>query len=247
MHRRQDHSEPLEQEQAQALEYVAGTLRGEERSEFEQRLKNTEKLQDLVNFWEEQLFYLHETKDVLEPAPESWQKIADAINPSSPSTPVYAKSTLRGWLPWGFSLAFSALLVFAVSLYNFKGSSIAQPPADYVAVLTDNKGGARLTALSSGSSKTMWLQWGDVVVKKGQSIQLWAISRTDGQTRSIVVLDEVGGKQLPLSEVNWRLITDSESLILTEEEKGGSPLDEPSDTILAKGVCVRFRGDEKQS
>jgi anti-sigma-K factor RskA len=45
-------------------------------------------------------------------------------------------------------------------------------------------------------------------------------------------------RQLPLTVPQWRLIKDSSHLLLTEEDIGGSPLDEPSEMVVAKGVCV---------
>jgi len=44
-----------------------------------------------------------------------------------------------------------------------------------------------------------------------------------------------------LTEAQWRLIKDSDSLIVTIEEQGGSPIGEPSDIIVSRGLCVRLQ------
>ena len=64
------------------------------------------------------------------------------------------------------------------------------------------------------------------------------MSKRDGQIRPLGVFAQTAVEQQALSVPNWRLIKDAESLLLTEEDIGGSPIDEPSDIVIAKGVCV---------
>jgi len=86
----------------------------------------------------------------------------------------------------------------------------------------------------------LWLRWEDELVKDASSVQLWAQSRRDGQIRPLHVFDQNNINQVALDETALRLVQDSEFLILTLEEEGGSSIDEPSDIVLAKGVCVRL-------
>ena len=86
--------------------------------------------------------------------------------------------------------------------------------------------------------------WGDDVLPADQDYQLWAVSRSDGETRSIAVIASKDMTLLELSEAQWRLIKDSESLMLTIEEEGGSAIDEPSDELVARGLCVRLKSGE---
>ncbi|TQV71175.1 hypothetical protein FKG94_20010 [Exilibacterium tricleocarpae] len=241
MSRQQTGHERMKDAGTQAFEYVTGTLRGTERDEFARQLQTSTTLRREVSFWEEQLFGLHNTEDTLAPRADTWQKISAGIAAPEPRLSTPARRGLLAWLPWGLSGALSLVLLFTLTLGPVweRGGPPAQP-ADYVAVLTDAEGGARLTALTAGDSQTMWLQWGEVELAADRALQLWAISRSDGETRSIAVLETTGAGQLALSDAHWRLVTDASFLILTEEESGGSPLDEPSDIVLARGECVRF-------
>ncbi|MEJ2442159.1 MAG: anti-sigma factor [Exilibacterium sp.] len=248
MYRWKDGDKPLEEVQVDAFEFVAGTLRGPERAEFEQQYKNRDDVQKAVQFWEQQLFGLQKTQQTLEPKPETWNNITRAISQPAEKTPSATDNKQRWnpmlWLPWGLTAALFLFVIFGKDTVNTL--PVEQNPADYVAVLTNHEGGVQLTALTTNSSKKMWLKWETVDIADGRDMQLWAISRSDGQTRSIAVLNNTESSHLTLSEANWRLVKDAHELILTEEESGGSPLDEPSDAILAKGICVRFASSAQQ-
>ena len=67
------------------------------------------------------------------------------------------------------------------------------------------------------------------------------MSKSDKIVRSLgVITASVGSETRRLSEAEWRLIRDSDSLILTLEEKGGSPFGEPSTEIISQGLCIRL-------
>lgn len=224
---------------ALAFEYVSGTLRGEERAQFTLLLSDDDALQKSVRFWEEQLVKM-QPEDTLAPAPNVWDDISAKIN-----TPKYtvhndikAPIVTRFWQWLAPSFAAAALVLAVLIAYPQFGEQ--QPNADYVAVLTDDSGRALLTALTADNEKSMWLKWETKDISAGTNAQLWAVSRRDGETRPIAVLESTQTDKILLDEATWRLVTDAEFLMLTEEEPGGSAIDEPSDMLLAKGFCVRF-------
>jgi len=223
---------------ALAFEYVAGTLRGEDRSRFEHSLVSDEKMMSRVRFWEERLHELDAHTTPRDLRPGSWTDLSARINTGSKPAAAQNAGKLQWLWQWLLPGALSLALLVVLLL---PAKPLQSPNADYVAVLTNTDGHASLTALTTSTSQTMWLQWEDLEISSGRSAQLWSISRSDGQIRSIAVFDTLGAEQLPLDEAAWRLVKDAEFLILTEEEAGGSPLDEPSDVLLAKGVCVRFQ------
>jgi len=213
-----------------AFDYVSGTLRGPERRAAQQRLRSDEPFAQAVNFWEEQMMSL-QTGESLPPKAETWDKIAAKLNRS----PQKAKAPWWQWLSASaLAAALTVIALLGVRLYN----PAAMNP-DYVAVLTNQQGQAQLTALSDLHDKQIWLNWESVAIPKGQSLQLWAISRRDGQPRSLVVLDN-NATELALNDATARLIADASELWLTVEESGGSAIDAPSELVLAKGVCVRL-------
>lgn len=230
-----------------AFEYVSGTLRGDERQRFEAKLReechtDNEPLSKEVKFWEEQLMDMQDVA-AREPKMATWKGIETSLagNSTKPTTTIVEKIT-RPW--WQWVVPSCAAMMLAVVLVGYQPGAIHQPLTDYVAVLTDQAGDAKLTTLAS-EQVGMWLKWENVEVKPDTNMQLWAISKRDGQPRSIAVFSNTDEQKMALSEAHWRLVTDSKYLILTEEEPGGSPFDEPSATLLAKGVCVRFAPNQK--
>lgn len=227
-----------------AFEYVTGVMRGDERKLFERLLQTNESLADQVRFWEEQLIQLSDEKDERKPSADTWSAIQSRLNIAPAATPERKLFTWPRWSLWVMpSLAMFALagvLFLTVVPKNHPG-----PNADYVAVLTDAKGAARLTVLTATKGTVLWLKWDDFKIAPDKNVQLWAVSKRDGQTRSLGVFAQTDILEVDLSIPNLRLIKDADSLLLTEEDVGGSPTDEPSDVILAKGVCVLLARIEK--
>lgn len=220
-----------------AFEFVIGTLRGGERRRFAQQLAKNVALMQQVNFWEEHLMALPEPAH-LPPAQNTWARIAAQLTPDLETTTAPRRdivSRLSAWLfPSAVASFCTLMIVFAVLQFS------AAPSSEYVAVLSDNQGRPALTAITQGDNAQMRLQWLPVSVAADKNLQLWAISKRDGQARSLAVFTAAQGKVLPLDVPQLRLIKDADSLILTEEDIGGSAMDEPSSVVVAKGICVRF-------
>ena len=231
-----------------AFEYVAGTLSADERVAYERRLENASEERERVAFWQSKLSELDLSAGTLQPEEDTWQAIAAATSPRSEPATSSSKTTLNvGWLKWA-APSFAMMLLAVVLLGKPLFTSLEAPNTDYIAVLTNSEGGAVLTALTTKNTKQsegkMWLQWEASEPEDDHSYQLWAISKRDGQVRSLAVFDDTTQPELALSEATFRLVSDSSFLLLTQEEPGGSAIDEPSDALIAKGVCVRFNGDE---
>jgi len=222
-----------------AFEYVTGVMRGEERAVFQRLLQTNENLAEQVRFWEEQLMQLSDETERREPAPDAWAKLEARLNAKTAAAP-QAKAPLFAWPRWAlWAMPSIALMVLAGALFLFMPSQKSLGPnADYVAVLTDKQGAAHLTVLTATNGTVLWLKWDNINIAPNKNLQLWAISKRDGQVRPLGVFAQTDIAQVALSTANWRLIKDAESLMLTEEDVGGSPLDEPSELVLAKGVCV---------
>lgn len=218
---------------ARAFEYALGTLRGAERAAFERALDRTPKLVREVHFWEEQLMALQPSGPDRPPAPGTWERIEQRVSESPPRRRRFAFN----W-HWGAIAALLLMLALPLLFWQPDGPPAA-PNSDYVAVLADPEGQPRLTAMTLAKGETLWLQWEAYPDTEG-SVQLWAVSRRDGQARSLAVFDDPDRRTLALDQAARRLIVDAEYLLLTEEEPGGSPLDEPSDRTLARGACVRL-------
>lgn len=227
-----------------ALEYVLGTLRDQERERFDARLKQDSELSDDVDFWQEQLMDFHHDTQSIEPNPATWKSIESKITGGSEKKIPWWQSLFSGGWQWAASSAMTLL----VCLGLWFALSPSGDPSGYVAVMTNSEGKAILTALTPKGGDALWLQWEKPIELNSESdLQLWALSRSDAQTRSLAVFDTSGKNKLQLNQAQWRLIKDAEFLILTEEETGGSAIDEPSDLIVAKGICIRIRAGQKES
>ncbi len=225
-----------------AFDYVTGVLRGAERKEFERRLSSDPLLQADVSFWEEQLMSLSDEQQGVEPDPATWREIEARLSQQPGTRPAWIQRF--GWLWPGISAC--ATLMLAVCLWLLVARDpLHQPNADYVAVLTDGAGAPQLTVLTATGGTQLWLKWEAIEIADEKNLQLWAVSKRDGQIRPLGVFAQTDIQQLPLTVPQWRLIKDASHLLLTEEDVGGSPLDEPSDIVLAKGVCVLLAQVEK--
>ena len=228
---------------ALAMEYVLGTLSDEEREDFVRRLQSDDNLIQAVRYWEETLMPAPEAVPVLAPNPDTFKNIQAAINHHNHSS---VEEALSHWweklLPWKLisSAAFVMLLMVSTLLLTTYFQQGRTLNTDYVAVLVDENDAPILTALTASDGHTLWLKWEQWKTPKNHSLQLWAKSRRDGQIRPLVVFGDSELKQVALDEATLRLIKDSSHLIITQEEVGGSSLDEPSEEVIAKGVCIRL-------
>jgi anti-sigma-K factor RskA len=222
---------------ALAFDYVTGVLRGTGRAAFAEQLKTDIALQTEVYFWEEELMKLSDSSARLAPDPELWNKISQRLQSSSETK---AKTSVNfSWL-WPSISAFASVLLVISLWFNF---SIAPTPsssikADYVAVLTNAIGTPQLTVLTETGGEQLLLKWESLQIANNKNVQLWAISKRDGQIRPLAVFSTLDSDKLSISVTDFRLIKDASHLLLTEEEVGGSALDEPSEIVLAKGPCV---------
>jgi anti-sigma-K factor RskA len=225
----------------QAFEYVIGTLRGDERRALAKEITRNSALAHHIHYWEEQLMALPEPGHI-QPIPGTWDTIAARLNPEPIARPHKRASvfdrlswSLKNWLIPATLGSVASVLAMLVLMHFSSQSGSA-----YVAVLNDANGLPALTAITQGETAQMRIQWQAINLGHNKNLQLWAISKQDGQPRSIAVFPAPNGTQLVLDTPQLRLIKDADSLLLTEEDVGGSAIDEPSPLVVAKGICVRI-------
>lgn len=235
-----------------AFEFVLGTLPVSERTAFEQELEDNIQLRDKVNEWEEKLIGLTAEVVPVAPSPSTFEKIQSRINPaSSPSQIQESNNPIKSFwdnvLPWKLISGFAFTLLFAVGLLNYHSVTPSHSlNADYLAVLLNSDDKPILTAVTGIDDNQLWLTWEQWSLPKDQSIQIWAKSKRDGQVRPLLVVNQPL-QSIRLDEATLRLIKDSSHLILTQEESGGSAIDEPSDKVIATGVCIRLKAVKNQA
>lgn len=260
-------SSDLETTAGQAFEYVVGTMPKAEREQFQARMLEDPALAREVSAWEESLIGLTEDIAPIPPKVDTFRKIQERLN----LAPEQKQATLGFWQSvnawrWLSSLAFGLfLLVSSLHVYELRkdepGFAVKEghsqpasqsenaapadtPNADYLAVLLNAAEQPVLTAVTATEGSTLWLKWEEWSSSPDTSLQLWAKSRRDGQIRPLLVFGEAELKVVRLDQASLRLIKDSSHLIITEEELGGSAIDEPSERVIATGVCIRLKEAE---
>jgi len=238
-----------------ASQYVLGTLTSKVHQRVIKIAEQNEQLEERINFWQEKFAVLDQHTAELTPTQDSWQVIAQQLEITKPElnrktkdswlTKIATLLTLPNKLSTALSFAVVALL--AVVLLKPFDSQIDQ--LSYVAVLTQQAGEAHLVATTYGESKTLVVNIiNSPELSAEQSLELWVVSKTDAQARSLGLIPvKQTLLEQRLSQAQWRLIKDSESLIVTVEELGGSPIGEPSDVIVSRGLCVRLQEWQKNA
>lgn len=229
-----------------ASQYVIGALPARVRARVERlRLQNFA-LEYAINDWQNRFVSFDETTPELDVDEQNWQQIEQQLGFVKTHSATKPRSLLSQFGEWlttprlvltSFMFSFVALISFLV--VNPLNST---DPLSYVAVLENQQDDAHLVASTYGESKKLVLN----IVKstpldQEQDLELWVISKTDQQARSLGVLPQ--GQEIveqQLSDAQWRLIKDSHSLIVTLEEKGGAAIGEPSDDVVSRGLCVRL-------
>lgn len=226
-----------------AHQYVLGTQSLRVRKRIASLRLTYPALDNRICFWEQRFVVLQDKTPELAPAPESWQGIQQRLGFNKPQTS--QASTWFGMRFYqvlsGFSMACLAL-VLVIGWPNTSPDSLSADSLSYIAVMSDEFKQPQLVAATYGNSRTLKIELLEVPqVPQDMSLELWVRSKTDKQTRSLGLVPVQGkafNRQLTVAQ--WRLIKDSQDLLLTLEEKGGSPIGEPMGDLVAKGLCIRM-------
>lgn len=206
-------------------------------------------LEQRIQFWEMKMAPLHDDTPELAPKADTWDMIQAKINPQSVSAedkrPWYHFFNIRFYQ---VATACSLLLIALLSFQSFNSDSQDPGTLSYVAVLADASQKPQVVAATYGDSQTLLL---DIVslpsISQGETLELWVTSKTDKQARSLgEIPTDVASFSRTLTTAEWRLIKDSESLLITVEEAGGSPIGEPLGEVISSGACIRLSAWQEQ-
>lgn len=235
-----------------ASNFVLGTLsaRVTRRVEGMRAKSGYQLLNERIQFWENKMSPLDDKTPVLAPYAETWQQIQTRINPQSTNKP-----QKQPWFHF-FNLRFyqvatvcSILLIALLSVQTLQTDEQNPGSLSYVAVLADAKQSPQVVVATYGESQTLLL---DILslpqISQDETLELWVTSKTDKQARSLgEIPTDVSNFSRQLSNAEWRLIKDSDSLLITVEEAGGSPIGEPLGEVISKGVCIRLSAWQEQT
>ncbi|OZG74370.1 hypothetical protein BTA51_04990 [Hahella sp. CCB-MM4] len=227
-----------------ASSYVVGTMRGKARSRFEKIMGERPDIAKRVRQWEDKMQPLHEATKPLSPQKRTWSRITAAINHTSDQVIEKLLSKLRFYKYLSAAALSIALVIGVVSVSTVITSPAVVSPTgiNYVAVLEDTNAQAIMVATLKKTDRLLSFD----ILKKPQvpdntTLQLWAVSREDGSTASLGVLELKGHVEKNLTKPEWALIKNAEHLIVSIESAGGSSNGLPSTQLVAKGLCVKVQ------
>ena len=240
-----------------ASQYVVGALSPLVHNRTQKLAQDIDVLDNKINDWQHKLVGLDRATPELQPVEQTWANIETQLGQLEAESQSTENSTQEQPGVWhgllamfnnrGHQLA-HVFSIFAIVVLGYFVLSISKPqtnvdPLSYVAVLTDAQEQAQLVASTYGESQKLVLNLiNRPQVSDEEDLELWVISKTDKEARSLGVLQRNTSLiEQQLTNAQWRLIKDSESLILTIEDAGGSPFGEPSDTVVSRGLCVRLQ------
>ena len=249
-----------------ASQYVLGTLTINVQRRVANLLRENTPLEQRINYWQERLVSLDHTTEELPPSELSWQKIAEhlAQNKITNTAPQQSSNEIKKhnqrsiytiintWLTVPFNryasgLSFATCALIALLVFN--PDVTTNDPLSYVAVLTEQNGQAHMVASTYGNSQKLVVNIiNSPEINDNQALELWVVSKTDEQARSLGIIPI--GKTLieqQLTTPQWRLIKDSQALIVTIEDLGGSPIGEPSELVVSRGLCIRLQEWQKDA
>lgn len=236
-----------------ASQFVLGMLSRRVHQRVVKLSKSNILLEQRINFWQQKFISIDQCTTELPPSEKTWSKIEDNLDFDNVTQKQEKSNVSIKFYRWltGFlnpakntlTIAFSFVAVMFAILVIVNPMAEKSDPLSYVAVLTEQSGQAHLVASTYGESQKLTVNivnTPNIAIDK--SLELWVISKTDGEARSFGVI--TNGETLmeyQLTNAQWRLIKDSQSLIVTIEESGGSAIGEPSTQVVSRGLCVRLQ------
>ncbi|NTS77222.1 anti-sigma factor [Catenovulum sp. SM1970] len=230
-----------------ASNYVLGTLTPHVSKRVDTLRKQVDVLEENIHFWQNRLIGLNQQTQAIEPKPQTWQNSSEQLGFEAPKLAIW-KRLYQQFSQAKLAYAFAFSMLFIGMLYYPQLTT--QPTSlSYVAVLTDEQEQAHVVASTYGENLQLILNIvNQPELDTDQTMELWAISKSDQQARSLSVIPQQGQlHQILLTQAQWRLIKDSHSLVITIEDEGGSAIGEPSEDVLSKGLCVRLQDWQQPS
>ncbi|MBL4910457.1 MAG: anti-sigma factor [Alteromonadaceae bacterium] len=229
-----------------ANQYVLGLLTTKTRMRVEKLSNTNQALEEKIIYWQQRFSHFDTQTAELAPKAQTWQHIEEKLNPVEKNE---TKTTIRksfwSWLALPkLATAMAIITITVLSYFVFKPFN-ADDPLSYVAVLTDKNQQAQLVASTYGESKKLIINViNSPKINNNQDLEIWVISKTDLQARSLGIIPRKTPLiQKQLNNAQWRLIKDSDSLIVTVEDRGGSPIGEPSELIVSRGLYVHLKNN----
>lgn len=217
-----------------AGEYVLGTLQGQERIDFEQRLQTDIRLQDEVDAWQRRLSPMLDSVEPVTPPEAVWDQISKRIEPAE--TKVEATTgfwnNLSFWRNLGMITA-SLVLVLGAALLTTRQQSMEM---DSIMVVLNHQ--SKPGWLVGATRHEPYLKVNAVEptpLPKGKVCQLW-MEDEQGHLHPLGLLPHDGSMQMSLPIA----LSDQHRFKVSIERTDLLPKQEPSDEIVFEGSLTEI-------
>jgi anti-sigma-K factor RskA len=215
--------------QYSAAEYVLGTMSGEERLQFEQRLASDYGLQAEVTAWEERLSPMLDLVDPVDPPPEVWQQIQRRIDPQEQKSGIW--NNLIFWRNLGM-VAATMVLALGLTIFGIK----TDPAMDMVMMVTNEQAQVEWVVGTPGRSDMLHVKAMDPPdLPKGQVCQLW-MEMQDGTFKPVGVMPHSGMSKM---KVPAQLKSKS-NFKITIESEDDMPMQKPTGKMVFQGNLIKI-------
>jgi anti-sigma-K factor RskA len=217
---------PEDPNKALAAEYVLGTLDGEERARFAERLSTEPALQQDVWFWERHFASLADDIAAVTPPVALQKKMETRLFGVEPKAGIWHR--LEFWR--GLSIAALAVLILVVAVPRFMQPT---PPPTSVAELSATDSPVKMAAIFDPTHNVIRYNRVSGTPADGRDYELWAIIGNDAPV-SLGVVPQGETGIIPVSAQLAARMT-AATLAISDEPKGGSPTGKATGPILAVG------------
>lgn len=213
-----------------AAEYVLGSLRGKARSRFERWMMESGRVRQEVWYWEEKLGQLGDRVPEREPPKAVWLAIQKRLWPQEERHSTSPKQAAnRIWPVWSL-FATAAALVLAVMLVQqptlgpdsrLSGAIVQADVSDPLWLVSESSRDSRLRLRSVAATSA----------EAGKDYELWIVP-DNGNPLSLGVIPVGDMYQVELTDEARETLSQSRTLAISLEPRGGSPTGAPTGPIL---------------
>jgi anti-sigma-K factor RskA len=230
---------------ADAGEYVLGTLSSEEHMRFEMRLRNDRRAQRAVAYWEKRFAPLAGLAQPVDPNPQLFQRIEQAIKLQGRTARYRPQVPLRIRLWNSVTIWRGAALGAGLVAAAFAGLLLIRPlPSDvgpsYLAVLGNAEGAPVWLVTANPEASTISIDPVGQAPQDNRVPELWLIPT--GATTP-VSLGVLGGSRRTITTVDpaeLAKISEGAVLAVSLEPPGGSPTGAPTGPVVQQGRIVPY-------
>ncbi|MBT3197542.1 MAG: hypothetical protein HN344_07445 [Gammaproteobacteria bacterium] len=232
MSQRQNRVEPQAGELL-AAEYALGTLEGEARADFQQKMGGDSALREEVQQWENHLGGMIAAVPEVQPPSQLWSGIEQRLGWAEAPVSEGFWASLRLWQ--GVSaVATAAVAVLALLLIN------ATPLKPEMLYLVQDQGRTEWIVNASHSQGQLAMRAVEPPhLPEGEVCKLW-IRGTDGRLHSLGTLPHEGELVLPLAKLREQLLSIDAELLVTVEKQHSTVNTVPAGRVVSQGKWIRL-------